>query len=63
MEGKRVLSARRGFSFQVLNKLIAKAELSSLVMFLVAQGSALARRGEVDKAIEKWLFRNSRGGH
>ena len=34
IEGKRVLSARRGFSFQALNKLIAKAELSSLVMLL-----------------------------
>ncbi|MGB3768471.1 MAG: caspase family protein [Phormidesmis sp.] len=33
-EGKRVLSARRGFSFQALNKLIAKAELSSLVLLL-----------------------------
>ncbi|MBE9063381.1 caspase family protein, partial [cf. Phormidesmis sp. LEGE 11477] len=34
MDGDRVLSARKGFSFQSLNGLIAKAELSSLVMLL-----------------------------
>ena len=34
LEGNRVLSARKGFSFQSLNGLIAKAELSSLVMLL-----------------------------
>ncbi len=34
VEGKRVLSVRKGFSFQSLNGLIAKAELSSLVMLL-----------------------------
>ncbi len=34
VEGRRVLSARRGLSFRALNGLIAKAELSSLVMLL-----------------------------
>ncbi|MEL7067461.1 MAG: caspase family protein, partial [Cyanobacteria bacterium J06581_3] len=34
IEGNRVLSARKGFSFQSLNGLIARAELSSLVMLL-----------------------------
>ncbi len=34
IDGNRVLSARKGFSFQSLNGLIAKAELSSLVMLM-----------------------------